>query len=106
MTAAQAPPGPVGSARTCALDCARRHARTPTVAPVRAHRLLIAALGRCVRLLRFLKGYKWNVEEAAAVVRASIKWREEYGVRYPRHARPVGNGVKNRAAREGDTCTE
>jgi hypothetical protein len=43
--------------------------------------LLIAALGRCVRLLRFLKGYKWNVEEAAAVVRASIKWREEYGVR-------------------------
>ena len=56
--------------------------------------LLIAALGRCVRLLRFLKGYKWNVEEAAAVVRASIKWREEYGVRYPRGTpdRPVGNG--------------
>ncbi len=89
-------------------------AQTRTVAHRRSHRcckrtqavLLIAALGRCVRLLRFLKGYKWNVEEAAAVVRASIKWREEYGVRYPRHARPVGNGVKNRAAREGDTCTE
>ena len=49
----------------------------------------MAALDRCVRLLRFLKGYKWNVEEAAAVVRASIKWREEYGVLHRRHARPV-----------------
>ncbi|KAG0222796.1 hypothetical protein BGW42_006327 [Actinomortierella wolfii] len=72
---APAPPAPLTDKQKHALDQLRQHIHSDAITP-RADQKRWAN-DAC--LLRYLRGRKWNVEEAKQAVEQSIRWRDEFG---------------------------